>query len=95
MEESNKLIRFRWKSAFFFFTFLVGLNLLLTPFLMWLGLSQQASLFLVNSLAGGAGVSIVMLYFEGKYKNHMQAITFIIGSLVVCTAASYYLVYLY
>ncbi|MBG9786326.1 MULTISPECIES: hypothetical protein [Brevibacillus] len=95
MEESNKLMKFRWKSAFFFFTFVVGLNLLLTPLLTWLGLSQRASLFLVNSLAGGAGVSMVMLYFEGKYKSRKQAITFIIGSLVVCTAASYYLVYLY
>lgn len=88
------MIRFRFKSAFFFLTFAVVVNLLFTPLLAAAGLSQQASLFLVNSLAGGVGVTVVMMYFEKRYKHPRQALLFFLGSLAVCTAASYYLVFL-
>jgi len=88
------MIRFRFTSALFFLTFAVAVNLLITPLLTAAGMSEQASLFLVNSLAGGVGVTVVVLYFEKRYKHPRQALFFFLGSLAVCTAASYYLVFL-
>ncbi|WP_232698233.1 hypothetical protein [Brevibacillus daliensis] len=94
MDTGNKLLRFRWKSAIFFFGFVVGLNLLLVPVLSWFGLSDQLSLFIVNSVGCGVGVSIVMLRLEGKYQSRKQATRYTLGALAVCTALSYYLIYL-
>ncbi|MBO8165145.1 MAG: hypothetical protein H0Z34_15790 [Brevibacillus sp.] len=91
----SSFIRFRFRSAFFFLAFVVAANLIFTPLLTLIGLTKQVSLFILNSLSGGIGVTIVFLYFEGKYRNRTHAWKFFAGSLVVCTLASYYLVFLF
>ncbi|UOY92524.1 hypothetical protein MUG87_19275 [Ectobacillus sp. JY-23] len=89
------LIRFGYKSAFLFFTLVVGANLLFTPLLKMTGMSSQLSLFVVNSIASSAALTCVAWLIERKCENIQQASKWFGISLVVCTAASYYLIFIY
>lgn len=95
MEESKKMIRFSYKGAFLFFTFVILANLLFTPLLTAIGLSNQMSLFLANSITCSIGLAFVVLVIEKKYKDKLHALKFFLFLLFLCTAASYYLVFLY
>ena len=83
-----------FKSAFFFFgsTFLV--NIIVTPLLIMLGISQEMSIFIVNSVGISASLTYVILVMNKMYRNKKQA--FLVTSAIAISTVifSYYIIYL-
>ncbi|UPM54856.1 hypothetical protein [Gottfriedia acidiceleris] len=93
MKETSWFIKFNYKSAIIFFSFVIIINLLLCPLIQQIGFAYQTSLFIANSIACSIGLPFVVLKLEGKYKNRRQALKFILISTAVCTLMSYFLLF--
>ena len=81
-----------YKSAFTFFFVVTGLNLVFNPLLMTLGISQQMSLFVINSLGISATLSYVLLKLNGFYRNIKQAILLTSLIFTISTVSCYALI---
>lgn len=94
MEQNKKWVRLSYKSAIFFFLITFLINLTLTPAFVKLGVSQQTSVFVLNSLSISITLSYVLLVMNKMYQNKKQAL--LLGSIItiLSTAFCYYVIYL-
>ncbi|EUJ22762.1 hypothetical protein PGRAN_11881 [Listeria grandensis FSL F6-0971] len=94
METNSKWIKFNYKSAILFFAITILVNLIFLPVLTNLGMSRPFGLFVLTSLGSSAGLSYILLAKHGFYKSKKQASIFTMVVTLVCTASSYFLMYL-
>ncbi|MGE6257759.1 hypothetical protein ACQKCU_07570 [Heyndrickxia sporothermodurans] len=94
MNSSFEFKRISAKSIMFFLIFVSLVNFLLAQPLVLLGISKDLSYFLSTSISGTAGLTIVLTVIEAKVRNRKQIFNRMLLSFVICTAFSYYLIYL-
>ncbi|MFS0784733.1 hypothetical protein [Bacillus sp. 1P06AnD] len=91
MKTAANIHYFSYKSAFLFFVFILVFNLIFNPVLSMAGLGTKASLYVVNTLGISLGLTAVIIFVEGKFKNKKQG-SLLFGSLLVVSAAVCYAV---
>ncbi|EIT86371.1 hypothetical protein A374_05386 [Fictibacillus macauensis ZFHKF-1] len=69
MNKASSLHYFSYRSAFVFFFFLFLMNVCGHPLLVGMGLSENLSLFVVNSLAVSIGMTGVLRLLEGRLRE--------------------------
>ncbi|PJN90113.1 hypothetical protein [Bacillus sp. mrc49] len=93
MNTTKKIHFFSYKSAFIFFSFILVFNFIFNALMDALGMDKQLSLYLGNTCAISAGLTIVICLVEGKFKNKKQAsllfLSLLAVSAVVCHAIIY------
>lgn len=94
MKEEKSWEQLSFESAFFFFgiTFLV--NIVVTPLLVRLGISQNLSIFIVNSIGISTTLTYVILVMNNMYRNKKQAILVTFAITIPTVIFSYYIIYL-
>jgi len=94
MELNNIKGRLSYKSAIFFFLSTFLINIIFTPMMTSVGISQQATSFILNSLGISATLSYALLVMNKLYRTKKQAI--ILSGLIttVTIVFCYYLIYL-
>jgi len=89
MEEDRKWTMLSFKSAFAFFFMVMIINLIFQPLLRLLGISEQVSLFVINSVGISLALSYAMLVLNKMYRNKKQAL--VLSGLI--TASSFLVCY--
>lgn len=82
------------KSIIFFLLFVSLVNFIIAQPLILLGLSTNLAFFISTSISGTAGLTLVLTVIETKIKNRKKVLTRLLLSFIICTAFSYYLIYL-
>ncbi|MGE8204901.1 hypothetical protein ACQKP0_10085 [Heyndrickxia sp. NPDC080065] len=94
MNSSFEFKRISAKSIMFFLIFVSLVNFLLAQPLILLGFSKELAFFISTSISGTIGLTIVLTVIEKKIKNRKKILNRLLLSFVICTAFSYYLIYL-
>ena len=82
--EDQKWTMLSFKSAFAFFFMMIIINLIFQPLLRFLGISEQVSLFMVNSVGISIALSYALLVLNKMYRNKKQA--FILSGLITVSS---------
>ncbi|MDM5153045.1 hypothetical protein QUF88_03790 [Bacillus sp. DX1.1] len=93
MNPTSRIHFFSYKSAFLFFSFILAFNLIFNPLMNAVGIDKQLSMYLGNTFAISAGLTIVITLVEGKFKNKKQALNLFLSLLVVSALICYFIVY--
>ncbi|EJQ46378.1 hypothetical protein BWGOE4_35760 [Bacillus mycoides] len=93
MNSTSKIHFFSYKSAFLLFSFILVFNLIFNPLMNVGGIDKQLSLYLGNTFAFSAGLTVVITLVEGKFKNKKQALILFLSLIVVSALICYPIVY--
>ena len=94
MEVNNGQGRLSYKSAIFFFLITFLINIIFTPMLVSIGISQQATSFILNSVGISVTLSYALLVMNKLYRSKKQAVI-LSGLITLATVAfCYSLIYL-
>ncbi|PGH77974.1 hypothetical protein CN899_29275 [Bacillus thuringiensis] len=93
MNSTSKIHFFSYKGAFLFFSFILVFNFICNPIMNAVGMDKQLSLYLGNTFSISVGLTIVITFVEGKFKNRKQAFIFFLSLLVVSALICYLIVY--
>lgn len=84
---------FSYKSAFLFFSFIIVFNLIFNPIMNSLEIDKHLSLFIGNSFAISAGLTMITNFVEGKCKTKKKSAILFLSLLAVSTMVCYVIVY--
>ncbi|PFE03510.1 hypothetical protein COE15_00360 [Bacillus cereus] len=93
MNSTSRIHFFSYKSAFLFFSFILVFNLIFNPLMNAVGIDKRLSLYLDNIFAISAGLTLVLIFVEGKFKNKKQALILFLSLLVASALICYPIVY--
>lgn len=93
MDTTKKIHFFSYKSAFLFFIFILAFNLIFNPVLQLIGMSKEFALFATNSIGLSIGLTSILVFIEGKFKNKKQSLILFFSLLVFCTITCYAVVF--
>ncbi|MFI8494917.1 hypothetical protein ACIGC1_18740 [Peribacillus butanolivorans] len=93
MNSTTRIHFFSYKSAFLFFSFILVFNFIFNTLMNAFGIDKQLSLYLGNTLAISAGLTIVIILVEGKFKNKKQATLLFLSLLAVSALVCYAIIY--
>lgn len=93
MDTTKKFHFFSYKSAFLFFIFILAFNLIFNPIFQLIGMTKEFALFITNSLGLSIGLTTIIVFIEGKFKNKKQSFTLFFSLLVFCTITCYIVVF--
>lgn len=93
MDTTKKLHFFSYKSAFLFFIFILAFNLIFNAVFQYIGMTKEFALFATNSLGLSIGLTTIIVFIEGKFKNKKQASKLFFSLLVFCTVTCYIVVF--
>ncbi|MGG0175088.1 hypothetical protein [Gottfriedia acidiceleris] len=93
MNTTKNLHFFSYKGAFAFFVFILAFNLIFNPVLLLLGMTRDLAVFITNSIGLSVGLTSVIVFIEGKFKNKKQALILFFTLLVFCTVTCYLVVF--
>ncbi|HYK72076.1 MAG TPA: hypothetical protein VEV44_02935 [Pseudoneobacillus sp.] len=86
--------RIGFKSVFTFLLIVCLTNVIFSNPLTMLGLSTDTSLFICTSFSAALAITVCASYVEKLLKSKKQMITCFFLSLVVCSAGTYFLIFL-
>ncbi|MFF2586280.1 hypothetical protein ACFVSS_00105 [Peribacillus butanolivorans] len=93
MNSTTRIHFFSYKSAFLFFSFILVFNFIFNTLMKAFGIDKQLSLYLGNTFAISAGLTIVIILVEGKFKNKKQATLLFLSLLAVSALVCYAIIY--
>ncbi|KQU20443.1 hypothetical protein ACWF7H_17790 [Peribacillus butanolivorans] len=93
MNSTTRIHFFSYKSAFLFFSFILVFNFIFNTLMNAFGIDKQLSLYLGNTFAISAGLTIVIILVEGKFKNKKQATLLFLSLLAVSALVCYAIIY--
>ncbi|AOH55404.1 hypothetical protein ABE28_013685 [Peribacillus muralis] len=93
MNSTSRIHFFSYKSAFFFFSFILVFNFIFNAMMNALGMDKQLSLYLGNTFAISAGLTMVICLVEGKFKNKKQASLLFLSLLAVSVVVCYAIIF--
>lgn len=79
-KQEQKWTMLSFKSAFLFFLMVIVINVIFQPVFRLFGVSDQVSLFIINSVGISIALSYALLVLNKMYRNKKQAI--IISGLI-------------
>ncbi|KEK23536.1 hypothetical protein [Bacillus gaemokensis] len=82
-------IKFSYKSVFLLLFVVVCSNLLFTPLLKMLEVSQMHSIWIVTSISASIMLTIVVSFIDGTYSSKIQLFVRFVSFLVGCTLLTY------
>ncbi|MBC6973481.1 hypothetical protein H9I32_14260 [Bacillus sp. Xin] len=86
-------IKFSYKGVFLLLFVVICSNLLFTPLLRMLDVSQMYSIWIVTSISASIMLTIVMSFIDGTYSSKVQLIVRFVFFLVGCTFITYMIVF--
>ncbi|WP_057912676.1 hypothetical protein [Peribacillus muralis] len=93
MNSTSRIHFFSYKSAFLFFSFILVFNFIFNTVMNAFEIDRQLSLYLGNTLAISAGLTMVICLVEGKFKNKKQASLLFLSLLAVSALVCYAIIY--
>jgi hypothetical protein len=93
MNSTTRIHFFSYKSAFLFFSFILVFNFIFNTLMNGFGIDKQLSLYLGNTFAISAVLTIVIILVEGKFKNKKQATLLFLSLLAVSALVCYAIIY--
>ncbi|MCK1991209.1 hypothetical protein GW626_12760 [Peribacillus muralis] len=93
MNSTSRIHFFSYKSAFLFFSFILVFNFIFNTVMNAFEIDKQLSLYLGNTLAISAGLTMVICLVEGKFKNKKQASLLFLSLLAVSALVCYAIIY--
>ncbi|MFJ7754018.1 hypothetical protein ACQKGI_04515 [Peribacillus muralis] len=93
MNSTSRIHFFSYKSAFLFFSFILVFNFIFNAMMNALGMDKQLSLYLGNTFAISAGLTMVICLVEGKFKNKKQASLLFLSLLAVSAVVCYAIIF--
>ncbi|PGS49843.1 hypothetical protein [Bacillus sp. AFS041924] len=93
MNTTKNLHFFSYKGAFVFFAFILAFNLIFNPVILLIGMSKDLAVFITNSIGLSVGLTSVIVFIEGKFKNKKQASILFFSLFVFCTVTCYIVVF--
>ncbi|WP_088042712.1 hypothetical protein [Bacillus sp. EAC] len=93
MNTTKNLHFFSYKAAIVFFVFILAFNLIFNPVLLFIGMSKNLAVFITNSIGLSVGLTSVIVFIEGKFKNKKQASILFISLLAFCIVTCYIVVF--
>ncbi|XZF75490.1 hypothetical protein ACSBO6_18220 [Bacillus sp. AL-1R] len=93
MNTTKNLHFFSYKAAFTFFVFILAFNLIFNPVLHFFGMTKDLAVFITNSIGLSVGLTGVIVFIEGKFKNKKQALILFFTLLVFCTVTCFLVVF--
>ena len=90
MEQNREWKMLSFKSAFVFFGLVILINFIFQPLFGLLGISEQVSLFVINSVGISIALSYALLVLNKMYRSKKQALIMsgliTLASFLVCYA---------
>ncbi|MBO1581711.1 hypothetical protein [Bacillus sp. XF8] len=86
-------IKFSYKGVFLFLIGVICSNLLFTPFLRMLDVSQMHSIWIVTSISASIMLTIVLSFIDGTYSSKIQLFFRFVLFLVACTLFTYIIIF--
>ncbi|PFA22610.1 MULTISPECIES: hypothetical protein [Bacillus cereus group] len=86
-------IKFSYKGVFLLLFVVICSNLLFTPFLRMLDVSQMHSIWIVTSISASMMLTIVVSFIDGTYSSKVQLIVRFVFFLVGCTLLTHMIVF--
>ncbi|HEK9102640.1 hypothetical protein KFD70_21595 [Bacillus pfraonensis] len=86
-------IKFSYKGVFLLLFVVICSNLLFTPLLRMLDVSQMYSIWIVTSISASIMLTIVISFIDGTYSSKVQIIVRFVSFLVGCTFLTYMIVF--
>ncbi|MGE7762204.1 hypothetical protein [Peribacillus sp. NPDC097895] len=93
MNSTSRIHFFSYKSAFLFFSFILVFNFIFNTVMNAFEIDKQFSLYLGNTFAISAGLTMVVCLVEGKFKNKKQASLLFLSLLAVSALVCYAIIY--
>ncbi|MFD6211015.1 hypothetical protein [Peribacillus sp. NPDC060253] len=89
MNSTSRIHFFSYKSAFLFFSFILVFNFIFNTVMNAFEIDKRFSLYLGNTFAISAGLTMVVCLVEGKFKNKKQASLLFLSLLAVSALVCY------
>ncbi|MCK1982575.1 MULTISPECIES: hypothetical protein [Peribacillus] len=93
MNSTSRIHFFSYKSAFLFFSFILVFNFIFNGLMEAFEINKQLSLYLGNTFAISAGLTMVVCFVEGKFKNKKHASLLFLSLLAVSALVCYAIIY--
>lgn len=93
VSKTSRFHFFSYKGAFLFFSFILIFNLIFNSLMNIVGIDKQLSLYIGNTFAISVGLTILIVFVEGKLKNKKQGYILFLSLLLLSSIACYFIVY--
>jgi|SRR6478752_2762438 hypothetical protein len=93
VSKTSRFHFFSYKGAFLFFSFILIFNLIFNSLMNIVGIDKQLSLYIGNTFAISLGLTILIVFVEGKLKNKKQGYILFLSLLLLSSIACYFIVY--
>lgn len=93
VSKTSRFHFFSYKGAFLFFSFILIFNLIFNSLMNIVGIDKQLSLYIDNTFAISLGLTILIVFVEGKLKNKKQGYILFLSLLLLSSIACYFIVY--